>query len=43
MRIARPADTKIIHSQHPNGNINFPANEPSTNGKRIILIAVRAH
>jgi hypothetical protein len=42
LRIARPAGAKIIHCQHPNGNITFLAHEPNPKEKPIILLAVRA-
>jgi len=43
LRIARPAGSKIIHCQHPNGNITFLAHEPNPKEKPIILLAVHAH
>jgi len=42
LRIARPAGTKIIHCQHPNGNITFLAHQPNPQEKPVILLAVRA-
>jgi len=42
LRIARPAGSKIIHCQHPNGNISFLAHEPNPEEKPILLLAVRA-
>ena len=42
LRIARPAGTKIIHCQHPNGDITFLAHQPNPQEKPVILLAVRA-
>lgn len=42
LRIARPAGTKIIHCQHPNGDITFLAHHPNPQEKPVILLAVRA-
>ena len=42
LRIARPAGTKIIHCQHPNGDITFLAHQPNPQEKPVILLALRA-
>jgi hypothetical protein len=43
LRIARPPGSKIIHCQHPNGNITFLAHPPTPNQRPVILLAIRAH
>jgi hypothetical protein len=42
LRIARPPGSKIIHCQHPNGNVTFLADEPGRNHSPAILLASRA-
>jgi hypothetical protein len=42
LRIARPVGAKVIHCQHPNGNITFLASEPNLTQKPSVLLAIRA-
>lgn len=41
LRIARPPGAKIIHCQHPNGNITFLADQPNHKRSPAILLAIR--